>query len=194
MFKFTFHRQNFKYSNCFLSIEISFFRIPIFDFAFFSLLFLFGYFQFEMRNPRNEWICLVFAFPFVSVRETVVCRWNAVSFSLKGFPKSFSLEFFLFLFFFASFFRIGFFLRNRPTDYTISRSSSDLEFEIFLREGFFFFPFLENFLLLLPCCAFIIAYNFQLSIVFVKKILIFCNFFSFLRNHCAMHEKGGNFP
>ena len=37
---------------------------------------------------------MVFAFPFVSVRETVVCRWNAVSFSLKGFPKNFPFDFF----------------------------------------------------------------------------------------------------
>ena len=88
-----------------------------------------------MRNPRNERSLLsVFAFPIVSVRETVDCGWNAVSFSSKGFPKNVPFEFFFFLFFFASSFRIGFFLRNRPTDHTTFRRSSDSELEIFLRK------------------------------------------------------------
>ena len=132
-----------------------------------------------MRNPRNERSLLsVFAFPIVSVRETVDCGWNAVSFSSKGFPKNVPFEFFFFLFFFASSFRIGFFLRNRPTDHTTFRRSSDSELEIFLRKDSCSFLFRRTSLLLLPCCAFIIAHNFHLSIVLVKKILIFCNFFS----------------
>ena len=92
----------------------------------------------------------MFAFPIVSVRETVDCGWNAVSFSSKGFPKNVPFEFFFFLFFFASSFRIGFFFEE-PT-----HRSYDFQKVIgfgignLLAEGFLFLPFSENFLVASP--------------------------------------------
>lgn len=93
---------------------------------------------------------MVFAFPFVSVRETVVCRWNAVSFSLKGFPKNFPFDFFFFLFFFASSFRISFFFEEPTYRSYDFRKVIGFGMGNHLAEGFFFFPFSENFLQLTP--------------------------------------------
>lgn len=71
------------------------------------------------------------------------------------------------------------FSRNRPTDHTTFGRSSDSEWEFVLRKSSFSFLFRRTSFSSLPCCAFIIAHNFHLSIVLVKKFLIFCNFFSY---------------
>ena len=102
---------------------------------------------------------MVFAFPFVSVRETVVCRWNAVSFSLKGFPKNFPFDFFFFLFFFASSFRISFFFEEPTYRSYDFRKVIGFGMGNHLAEGFFFFPFLENFLQLTPLLSAIVTFK-----------------------------------
>lgn len=117
------------------------------------------------------------AFPMISVRETYVCGWNAVPCNLPS--KA------LFLLPFGNFIS-PYFLCIR-----FAWKSSRREYLDF-RIHFISYKVLLSFLLpsrcfgsafgLLPCCAFIIAWIFHLSIVLLKKILSFCNFFSLRQN------------
>ena len=84
----------------------------------------------------------VFAFPVASVRETTACRWNAVSFSSKFFPKNFRLPFSCSrsssLLCFVSVFKPTY--RSYDPQKFIGAGVGNR-----LAEAFFFFPFLENF-------------------------------------------------
>ena len=144
----------------------------------------------RMLNPCNEWNFLWFLVSLsVSVRETSRLR-------VESFFVSQSVPFPFPRFYFACIFSFYSLISSR-TDHTIVPQR--IRFEIRFEKEICLLglacsrsiPVLRNFLGSFPCCAFIIAWIFSLSIVLVKIFLLFCNFFSFAKI-CA--ENGQNCP
>lgn len=115
--------------------------------------------------------CDPFWFPYAKL---CVCGW--IAFPLIGYSKA------LFLFLTILLPSLDSFLYPICLEIVPQRihlvSCSVQRFQVLLR--FLLRSFSLDCFWLLPCCAFIITRIFQLSIVFLKKILNFCNFFSLI--------------